>query len=159
MNKIFQLKIFIDIHCVICWEQNNVMVNGNQNHKPINGFKITVPQSVKNCNRRLIQLPWISSRQPIMWLGSKPKGSPIEATKHRENPKSKVEKQSWVQKLRIEQKQNPKSKEGVYETKTQKMRSDRRTAGKNGLNPIQSGTIISHYNGEYLGNNTIREME
>lgn len=39
MNELFRLKIFTDVHCFICWEQNDVTtINGNQNHQLTEGW-------------------------------------------------------------------------------------------------------------------------
>ena len=52
----------------------------------------------------------IQVRNQISGKKSKPKGSPIKATKHRENPKSNVKKQSGVQTQRVKVKQKTESK-------------------------------------------------
>ena len=73
MNKLFKLKIFTDVHWIICWERNDVKtVNGNQNYQPIEAWMKSHNKKikVKHWNDRLIQLAWIISRQLIMWLRS-----------------------------------------------------------------------------------------
>lgn len=38
MNNLFKLKLFTDLHCIICVEKNDLRaVSGNQNYQPIEG--------------------------------------------------------------------------------------------------------------------------
>lgn len=45
-EQIIKFKIFTDVHCMVCWDQNNVtFVSGNQNHQPTDGWIQNQPEN------------------------------------------------------------------------------------------------------------------
>lgn len=69
-HRIIQVENLYWFTCIICWEQNDVVVKGNQNHQPIKGWVQYQTENQSKKIKPLIQLVWIPSRRLIMLLSS-----------------------------------------------------------------------------------------